>query len=587
MEIVEGLRKFFLVLRDSFFIIFLKRENMEITIGLIAGLVVGAIAAFLVVRGMITKSNQGKIDEMNRKADLMLQEARLSAKRVEDEAKLKADKIVSKAESKNESIKQKKIQEAKDKFSGLKAKFESEKAQHLIQIKDLEVEAKTLKKDIKEQENELQEKLEDFEVRKQEVENKEAEIKTVRENLDKQIKIVAKKKEQLDAANEERIKALENISKLSEAEAKEQLLDAVKAKAETDAMALVKDTITQAKANANKEAKKIVIQTIQRMCAEYTIENTVSVFNLESDDLKGQIIGREGRNIRALEAATGAEIVVDDTPEAIVISSFDPIRREVCRLSLKRLVADGRIHPARIEEIVAKTKKELEEQIIEIGERTVIDLDIHGLQPYLVKMVGRMRFRSSYGQNLLKHSIETANLCAMMAAELGLSPKQAKMAKRAGLLHDIGKVAEEESELSHAILGMKLCEKHKENPVVSNAVGAHHDEIEMNNIISPIVQACDAISGARPGARREILESYLKRIGELEELAMAHDGVQKAFAMQAGRELRVIVESEKVSDEVADSLSFQISQKIQDEMQFPGQIKVTVIRERRSVSFAR
>ncbi len=560
---------------------------MELFLGPVIGLIVGAIIAFLVVKSFITKANQGKIDEMNRKADLMLQEARLTAKRTQDEAQLKADKIVSRSETKNEKIKQRKIQEAKDKFNNLKSNFESEKAQHKIDMKDLEFEAKSLKEEIKEQEEALQEKQEEFALRKQEVENKEAEVKTVRENLDKQIKIVAKKKEQLEAANEERIKALENISRLTEAEAKEHLLEAVKAKAETDAMALVKDTITRAKADANKEAKKIVIQTIQRMCAEYTIENTVSVFNLESDDLKGQIIGREGRNIRALEAATGAEIVVDDTPEAIVISSFDPIRREICRLSLKRLVADGRIHPARIEEVVEKTKKQLTEQIIEIGERTVIDLDIHGLQPYLVKMVGRMRFRSSYGQNLLKHSIETANICAMMAAELGLSPKQVKMAKRAGLLHDIGKVAEEESELSHAILGMKLCEKHGEHAVICNAVGAHHDEVEMNNIISPLVQACDAISGARPGARREILESYLKRIGELEDLAMAHDGVQKAFAMQAGRELRVIVESEKVSDEVADTLSFQISQKIQDEMQFPGQIKVTVIRERRSVSFAR
>jgi len=560
---------------------------MEILMGLLGGGVVGAIIAFLVVKSFITKANQGKIDEMNKKADLMLQEARLTAKRTQDEAKLKADKVVSRAESKNEQIKQRKIQEAKDKFNNLKSKFEGEKAQHKIDMKDLEIEAKMLKSEIKEQEEALEAKQEEFAIRKQEVEDKEAEIKTVRENLDKQIKIVAKKKEQLEAANEERIKALENISRLTETEAKEQLLEAVKAKAETDAMSLVKDTITRAKADANKEAKKIVIQTIQRMCAEYTIENTVSVFNLESDDLKGQIIGREGRNIRALEAATGAEIVVDDTPEAIVISSFDPIRREICRLSLKRLVADGRIHPARIEEVVEKTKKQLTEQIIEIGERTVIDLDIHGLQPYLVKMVGRMRFRSSYGQNLLKHSIETANICAMMAAELGLSPKQVKMAKRAGLLHDIGKVAEEESELSHAILGMKLCEKHGEHAVICNAVGAHHDEVEMNNIISPLVQACDAISGARPGARREILESYLKRIGELEDLAMAHDGVQKAFAMQAGRELRVIVESEKVSDEVADTLSFQISQKIQDEMQFPGQIKVTVIRERRSVTFAR
>ncbi|MFK7980810.1 MAG: ribonuclease Y [Saprospiraceae bacterium] len=560
---------------------------MEPFLGLIIGAVVGILAGYFFGKSFIAKQNQSKTDEINRKADLVLQEARLTAKRTQDEAQLKADKIVNRAETKNEKIKQKKIQEAKDKFNGLKSNFESEKAQHKIDMKDLAFEAKALKADVKEQEEALEEKQEEFAMRKQEVENKEAEIKTVRENLDKQIKIVAKKKEELEAANEERIKALENISRLTEGEAKEQLLEAVKAKAETDAMSIIKDTITRAKADANKEAKKIVIQTIQRMCAEYTIENTVSVFNLESDDLKGQIIGREGRNIRALEAATGAEIVVDDTPEAIVISSFDPIRREICRLSLKRLVADGRIHPARIEEVVEKTKKQLTEQIIEIGERTVIDLDIHGLQPYLVKMVGRMRFRSSYGQNLLKHSIETANICAMMAAELGLSPKQVKMAKRAGLLHDIGKVAEEESELSHAILGMKLCEKHGEHAVICNAVGAHHDEVEMNNIISPLVQACDAISGARPGARREILESYLKRIGELEDLAMAHDGVQKAFAMQAGRELRVIVESEKVSDEVADTLSFQISQKIQDEMQFPGQIKVTVIRERRSVTFAR
>jgi ribonuclease Y len=323
------------------------------------------------------------------------------------------------------------------------------------------------------------------------------------------------------------------------------------------------------------------------MSAEFTIENTVTVFNLESDDIKGQIIGREGRNIRALEAATGAEIVVDDTPEAIVISSFDPIRREICRLALKKLVADGRIHPARIEEVVTKTKKQLEEQIQEIGERTVIDLDIHGLDPGLVRMIGRMRFRSSYGQNLLKHSIETANLCAIMAAEIGLPRKMIKLAKRAGLLHDIGKVAEEQNELSHALAGMNMAEKLKENPYVCNAIGAHHDEIEMNNILSPIIQACDAISGARPGARREILESYLERIKDLEELALGYDGVQKAYALQAGRELRVIVESDKVSDEYADDLSFMISQRIQDEMQYPGQIKITVIREKRAVSVAK
>ncbi len=529
---------------------------------------------------MFRRSNQKKIEEINKKADLVVQEARLTAKRMVDEAETKAEKIVSKAESRNEKIKQRKIQEAKEKFNNLKAQYEEIKTQHKLELKDREM-------DVLNKEKEIGKQLEDFNARVEAVEQQEVENKTIRENLEKQLKIVARRKEELAEANEKQIQELENIARMSESDAKEKLIEAVKAKSETEAMAVVKKTLEQAKANANKEAKKIVIQSIQRMCAEYTIENTVTVFNLDSDDIKGQIIGREGRNIRALEAATGAEIVVDDTPEAIVISSFDPIRRELCRLALKRLVADGRIHPARIEEIVTKTRKQLEEQIIEIGERTVIELDIHGLDPSMVRMVGRMRFRSSYGQNLLKHSIETANLCAIMAAELGLSKKQAKLAKRAGLLHDIGKVAEEETELSHAILGMQMCEKLREHPAVCNAVGAHHDEIEMNNIISPIVQACDAISGARPGARREILESYMKRIGELEELAMSYDGVQKAFAMQAGRELRVIVESEKVSDEYADDLSFMISQKIQDEMQYPGQIKVTVIREKRAVSVAK
>jgi len=437
------------------------------------------------------------------------------------------------------------------------------------------------------QQNELKQASDSFSQQKESIEAREVEIKSIRDNLDTQLKIVAKKREELDSANEQRIKELENLSKLSQQEAKDHLIQAMTAKAENDAMAMIKDVMEQAKNTANKEARKIIIQSIQRMGAEVTIENTVTVFNIESDDIKGQIIGREGRNIRAIEAATGAEIVVDDTPEAIVISSFDPIRREIARLSLKKLVADGRIHPARIEEVVAKTKKQLDEQIVEIGERTVIDLDIHGLDAYLIKMVGRMRFRSSYGQNLLKHSIETANLCAILASELGLNPKQVKMAKRAGLLHDIGKVPEEESELSHAILGMKLAEKHGEIRDVVNAIGAHHDEVEMDNIISPIVQACDAISGARPGARREILESYMKRISELEELAMTYEGVQKAYAMQAGRELRVIVESEKVSDTYVDDLSFMISQKIQNEMQYPGQIKVTVIREKRATSFAR
>lgn len=559
---------------------------MDIGIGLVAGLLVGALIGFFLVRIFIQKQNQSKLDEINAKADLEIKEARLTAKRIVSESENLVEKTKAKADRENERIKQKKISEAKDKFGRLRSEFESEKANKMVALKEREIELKSLEKDFQSKEDKIKNRIKKLDDQQSDLESKEAEIKAIRENLDTQLKIVAKKKEDLENANEKHIKALETVAKLSEGEAKEQLLEAVKAKASTDAMALVKERIEQAKATATKESKKIIIQTIQRMAAEYTIENTVSVFNLDSDDLKGQIIGREGRNIRALEAATGAEIVVDDTPEAIVISSFDPIRREVARLSLKRLVTDGRIHPARIEEVVAKTRKQIDEQIVEIGERTVIELDIHGLNPYLVKMVGRMRFRSSYGQNLLRHSIETANLCALMSAELGLTPKQAKMAKRAGLLHDIGKVSEEDTELSHAILGMKLCEKHGESAIICNAVGAHHDEVEMNNILSPIVQACDAISGARPGARREILESYLKRIGELEELAMAYDGVQKAYAMQAGRELRVIVESEKVTDQYADDLSFMISQKIQEEMQYPGQIKVTVIRERRAITFA-
>ncbi len=560
---------------------------MDMITGIIIGVVVGALIGYFALQLLFKRRQEAKNQELNKKADQVIQEARLTAKRIKDEASSKANKLISQAESKHNKIKNRKIQEAKDRFARLKAAFQSEKAQHEIELKERAVDVVNQENQLRQNQEKFKEKIKVLEEKKADIEQHDAENKAIRENLEKQLRIVAKKKEELDTANEERIAALANIAKLTEQEAKDHLLEAIKAKAETDAMALVKDTIEQAKVTANKEAKKIVIQSIQRMCAEYTIENTVSVFNLDSDDLKGQIIGREGRNIRALEAATGAEIVVDDTPEAIVISSFDPIRREVCRLALKRLVADGRIHPARIEEVVTKTRKQLEEQIIEIGERTVIELDIHGLDPYLVRMVGRMRYRSSYGQNLLKHSIETANLCAIMSAELGLSPKQAKMAKRAGLLHDLGKVAEEDSELSHAILGMQMCEKHKEHGVICNAVGAHHDEIEMNNIISPIVQACDAISGARPGARREILESYLKRIGELEDIAMGHDGVQKAYAMQAGRELRVIVESEKVTDQYADELSFMISQKIQDEMQYPGQIKVTVIREKRAVTYAR
>ena len=552
-------------------------NEMLLAVGLgVAGLIVGYLVATLVIKG----GKKRLLEESNQKADLAIQEARLTAKRISDEAEMKAEKILSQAEAKHESIKNRKIQEAKEKYNTLKAQFETEKAQHKLELKEREV-------DVVNKENDLKSKIEAINVKTEAFEVRESEIKAIKENLEKQMKVVTKRKEELDMSTEKIIKELETIAKLTEAQAKEQLIEAIRNKAEAEAMAVEKEAVANAKANAAREAKKIVIQTIQRMCAEYTIENTVSVFNLESDDIKGQIIGREGRNIRALEAATGAEIVVDDTPEAIVISSFDPIRREICRIALKRLVADGRIHPARIEEVVAKVKKQMDEQIVEIGERTIIDLDIHGLHPYLVKMVGRMRFRSSYGQNLLKHSLETAQLCAVMAAELGLNPKQVKLAKRAGLLHDIGKVTEEESELSHAILGMQICEKHGEIPFVCNAVGAHHDEIEMDNIISPIVQACDAISGARPGARREILESYLKRIGDLEDLAMGFEGVQKAYALQAGRELRVIVESDKVSDASVDDLSFMISQKIQNEMQYPGQVKVTVIREKRAIAYAR
>jgi ribonuclease Y len=565
-------------------------DIISIIIGLIAG---GGLAYFL-ANNRNRQSNQKVIEEGNRQADLLLQEARLSAKRIEDEGTLKAEKAVAKAEAENERIKQQKIQEAKERYAQMRSELENERNKHQLKVKELDLEIAGKQKELQlAQEgfqskiNELDKRRSELDTRKSELDNRSSEMDALRENLDKQLKIVQKRKEELDAANEERIKMLEKIAQLTQQEAKEQLLEAVRAKSESESLAIVKEAVAQAKLNANKEAKKIIIQTIQRTAAEFTIENTVSVFPLENDDMKGQIIGREGRNIRALEAATGVEVIVDDTPEAIVISSFDPIRREVARLSLQRLVADGRIHPARIEEVVAKVRKQLEEQIIEIGERTVIELGIHGLNGALVRMVGRMRFRSSYGQNLLKHSIETAELCSIMAAELGLNPKQVKMAKRAGLLHDIGKVAEEETELSHALVGMKMCEQYGEHPVIINAVGAHHDEIEMNNIISPIIQACDAISGARPGARREILENYLKRIGELEELALSYEGVSKAFAMQAGRELRVIVEAEKVSDQYADDLSFMISQKIQDEMQYPGQIRVTVIREKRSVAYAR
>ncbi|MBU7577804.1 MAG: ribonuclease Y, partial [Flavihumibacter sp.] len=406
----------------------------------------------------------------------------------------------------------------------------------------------------------------------------------IKENLNRQIELVNIKRTELEKHQEEHIRRLEKIAGLTADEAKAQLVESLKKEAQTQAIAVQQEIIDDAKQKANKEARKIIIQTIQRTAAEQAIENSITVFNLESDEIKGQIIGREGRNIRALEAATGVDLIVDDTPEAIILSSFDPLRREIARLSLQRLVTDGRIHPARIEEVVEKTRRQIEEQVMEIGDRTVIELGIHGLHKELVRIVGKMRFRSSYGQNLLMHSREVANLCAIMASELGMNPK---LAKRAGLLHDIGKVPDEESELSHALLGAKLAEKYGENPAVVNAIGAHHDEMEMQYVISPIVQACDAISGARPGARREIMQQYLQRIKDLENMAMAYQGVEKAYAIQAGRELRVIVEADKVTDADSDRLSFEIAQKIQTEMTFPGQIRVTVIREKRAVNVAR
>jgi ribonuclease Y len=396
--------------------------------------------------------------------------------------------------------------------------------------------------------------------------------------------VVNIKRTELEKHQEEHIRRLEKVAGLSAEEAKSQLIESLKQEAHSQALIIQQEIVDDAKLRANKEARKLIIQTIQRTAAEQAIENAITVFNLESDEIKGSIIGREGRNIRAIEAATGVDLIVDDTPEAIILSSFDPLRREIARLSLQRLVADGRIHPARIEEVVEKTRKQLEEQIIEIGERTVIELGIHGLHKELVRIVGKMRFRSSYGQNLLMHSREVANLSGIMAAELGMN---AKLAKRAGLLHDIGKVPDEETELSHALLGMKLAEKYGENPAVCNAIGAHHDEVEMQYVISPVVQACDSMSGARPGARREIMQQYLQRIKDLENLALAYPGVEKAYAIQAGRELRVIVEADKVSDADSDKLSFEIAQKIQTEMTYPGQIKVTVIREKRAVNMAR
>lgn len=482
----------------------------------------------------------------------------------------KREAIIREAETEAEVIRKEKILQAKDKFLELKAENEkifNEKNNRMVQFEMR----------LKQKETAISQKQEEYH-------RKQKEIDAIRDNLSSQIELVDKRTEELDRLHKLQIEKLEILSGISMEEAKNQLVENLKAEAKTAAMSYINETMDEAKMTATKEAKRIVVQTIQRVATESAIENSVTVFHIESDEIKGRIIGREGRNIRALEAATGVEIIVDDTPEAIILSAFDPVRREIARLALHQLVTDGRIHPARIEEVVAKVQKQIEEEIVEVGKRTTIDLGIHGLHPELIRLVGKMKYRSSYGQNLLQHSREVANLCSIMASELGLN---AKLAKRAGLLHDIGKVPDDEPELPHAILGMKLAEKYKEKPELCNAIGSHHDEVEMTTLIAPLVQVCDAISGARPGARREVVESYIKRLKEMEDLALSYPGVLKTFAIQAGRELRVIVGSEKVTDQEAEKLSYDIAQKIQDEMTYPGQVKITVIRETRAISFAK
>ena len=521
---------------------------MEISIMSVILGVVGLIAGIILGRFIFAKDTKKQLEESDQQAQ----------------------RIITDAQTQAETIKKEKILEAKEKYVQLKADHDKDMLEKNRKIGEAENRLKQKEVVINQKDSNVEKQLKDNDA--------------IKENLNRQLDVVSQKRNELEKHQEEHIRRLEKIAGLSAEEAKNQLVESLKQEAQTRAIGLQQEIIDDARQKANKEARKIIIQTIQRTAAEQAIENAISVFNLESDEIKGQIIGREGRNIRAIEAATGVDLIVDDTPEAIVLSSFDPLRREIARLSLQRLISDGRIHPARIEEVVEKTRKQIEEQIMEIGERTVIELGIHGLHKELVRIVGKMRFRSSYGQNLLMHSREVANLCSLMAGELGMNPK---LAKRAGLLHDIGKVPDEETELSHALLGAKLAEKYGENPAVVNAIGAHHDEMEMQYVISPIIQACDAISGARPGARREIMQQYLQRIKELESLAIAYPGVEKAYAIQAGRELRVIVEADKVTDIDSDRLSFEIAQKIQTEMTYPGQIKVTVIREKRAVNIAR
>ncbi|GAB4421168.1 MAG: ribonuclease Y [Bacteroidia bacterium] len=528
---------------------------MEYIIGIAIGLPLGVLVGYIINRYLLNAANIRMIEAAKTKADLLLQEA----------------------EVKGEQLKQERIHKANEKYQQLKVKFEQNAAKQKEKLDQMQLKLKQREKTVQEREEKLNKELAKFKPIQQQVDS-------MKESLAKQLEIVEKKQEELEVLRKRQVLDLEKIAGLSAEEARANMVEALKEEAKTEASAFIKEIVEESQLTATKQAKKIVIETIQRTAAEHAIENTVTVFPLENDEIKGRIIGREGRNIRALEMATGIEIIVDDTPEAIILSGFDPVRREIARLSLHKLVTDGRIHPARIEEVVKKTEKKVEEEIIETGERTVIDLGVHGLRPELIKLVGRMKYRSSYGQNLLKHSREVANLCAAMAAELGLDVKKAK---RAGLLHDIGKVAEENSELPHALLGMELAKKFGENAEVCNAIGAHHDEIEMTSLISPIVQACDAISGSRPGARREIVESYVQRLKDLEELALSYPGVMKSFAIQAGRELRVIVESEKVSDEKAEQLAFDISQKIMRDMQYPGHIKVTVIREMRAIAYAK
>ena len=506
-------------------------------IWMIAAFVAGGLVAGLVMTLLNKATHAKRMEEINRETDVM---------------------------------KKNKMLEVKEKFLQLKAELEKQVTARNTKIQAVEAKLKQCEMGLTQRQEELQRKIEEADI--------------VKENLNNQALLIEKKKQDLEKMHQQEVVHLETISGLSAGEAKERLIESLKDEAKLDAASYVSEIMEEAKMSANMEAKKVVIKTIQRVATETAIENSVTVFHIDSDEIKGRIIGREGRNIRALEAATGIEIIVDDTPEAIVLSGFDPVRREVARLALHQLVLDGRIHPARIEEVVNKVRKQVEEEIIETGKRTTIDLGIHGLHPELVRLIGKMKYRSSYGQNLLQHARETANLCAVMAAELGLNPKKAR---RAGLLHDIGKVPDDEPELPHAILGMKICEKYKEKPDICNAIGAHHDEVEMQTLLAPIVQVCDAISGARPGARREVVEAYIKRLNDLEQLAMSYPGVVNTYAIQAGRELRVIVGADKIDDKDTENLSAEIAKKIQDEMTYPGQVKITVIRETRAVSYAK